>query len=97
MLRTIGKSIVIKPILTEPTTKSGIILANCEGQTQYLRVGMSEDSIYSYLAEVIYCPEGIKEVKSGDTVVFHRYNCRSVADGLVVIDERDIIAKVEDA
>lgn len=97
MLKTIYPYIVIKPIVTEPKTKSGIIIGKCDGQSQLLRSGLSNESIYSYLAEVIYCPEGIKEVKSGDTVVFHRFNCRSVSDGLVVIDERDIIAKLEDA
>ena len=95
MLKSLYPFLIIKPIHTERKTKSGIILGEEYGQSSLLHGGMSTDSLFSYIADIVYCPDGIEEIKIGERVVYFRFNAREISEELLVIDQSDIIAKLE--
>lgn len=92
-LRPLGDKVVLKQLVEEETTKSGIILAGAAKekpqQAEVVAVGPGG---------VIDGKEVVMQVKVGDTVIFQKYAGTEVKlDGeeFIVVKQADIVAIVE--
>lgn len=93
MLKTIYPYVLLRPIHTEPKTKSGIILVSHE-VSRLLRGKAGSDSIFDWQAIVEYAPAKTG-LKAGETIVYERFNAQKVTDNLITIDFNDILAVLE--
>lgn len=88
-LKPLGDKVVLKQILEEETTKSGIILTGGTKekpqQAEVVAVGPGTDEVQM-------------QVKVGDTVIFQKYSGTEVKfdnDEYIVVKQADILAIVE--
>jgi co-chaperonin GroES (HSP10) len=88
-MKPLHDNLIIEPISAETKTESGIILGFTDGQSQLLR------EVYSNRAMVKALGNGVKGFEVGDEVVMLRWGAQEIDGENWVINQRDVIAKVE--
>lgn len=85
-IRPLGKRVLIKEVIQEEITKSGIVLPGTVEKEKQIT------------GEVLEIGSEITEVSVGDTVIYEKYAGTEVKDGelsLLIVDIENILAVVE--
>ncbi len=93
-LKPLGDKVVLKQLMAEETTKSGIVLPGAAKekpqQAEVIAVGPGG---------VVEGKEVVMEVKPGDLVIYSKYSGTEVEldeENYVVVKQSDIVAIIED-
>ena len=93
-LKPLGDKVVLKQLIAEETTKSGIVIPGAAKekpqQAEVIAVGPGG---------VVDGKEVVMEVKAGDHVIFSKYSGTEVKldeETYIVVKQNDIVAIIED-
>ena len=86
----LGDRVVIKALVAEETTKSGIVLPGQAQQAEVIAVGPGG---------VVDGKEVVMQVKPGDKVIYSKYSGTEVKldedENLIIVKQSDILAIIE--
>lgn len=85
-IKPLGKRVLIKEVIQEEVTKSGIVLPGTVEKEKQIT------------GEVLAISSEITEINVGDTVIYEKYAGTEVKDGdvsLLIVDIESILAVVE--
>ena len=86
----LGDRVVIKALVAEETTKSGIVLPGQPQQAEVIAVGPGG---------VVDGKEVVMQVKPGDKVIYSKYSGTEVKldedENLIIVKQSDILAIIE--
>ena len=90
-MRILNDRVMIKPIMPKKKTNNGIIIADYEDQSKYIR------EVYSNVGEIIDVGTNVRDLKAGETIIFYRWGAEAYdinGQDIMFVSEKDVVAKV---